>query len=198
MATLDPKAVSWSSLVSKNSNGKGLSTLPRVVPELKDGFFEVPASVYEKGVQKWRDHIVGFFVDKRVSFLRVQEQLEDKWKLKGKFEMASDIQLFYFKFHNPEDKKSVLELGPIFINRKLFVVLPWSEEVETKRQQINVLPIWVKVYQVPKQMWTDEGLAFIAGLIGTPLYTDELTKGAERLEFANLCVEISAATKLEK
>ncbi|KAL5723964.1 hypothetical protein ACHQM5_007292 [Ranunculus cassubicifolius] len=162
-----------------------------------EGLYEVPANIVQEGIDHWSEYSVGFFVEKRLDFYRVKEELENIWELKQEFHMAADRELFYFKFSCEADRKFVMERGPVFIAGRIFLVQPWSPEIEEKRHQINVIPIWVRIYEIPKQIWTNSGLGFLAGLIGTPKFVDNQTATEERLEFARVCVEIGVDTKLE-
>ncbi|KAL5714654.1 hypothetical protein ACHQM5_016585 [Ranunculus cassubicifolius] len=137
---------------------------------MEDNLPVVPSNIINEGKKEWADYVVGFFVEKRLSFHTVKDFLEEFWELKGSFDIAADRDLFYFRFKCLEDKKYFLGLGPIFVAGRLFVVIPWSVEVEAQRLQINVMPIWIKIYKVQKRLWTNEGIAFLASLVGKPKY----------------------------
>lgn len=196
-ATKDPKALPWSALFNQETITKGYTILPDTSPQWVDGMYEVPQAIVDAGINHWSEYTVGFFVDRRLAFPTVRDKLEKIWELQNDFHIAADRDLFYFKFDNPNDKKKVLEMGPVFIAGRIFLVQPWSTQIEEKRTQINIIPIWVKIYEIPKQMWTTEGLGFLASLIGTPKYVDQLTADEERLEFAQVCVEIGVDTIIE-
>ncbi|KAF9613159.1 hypothetical protein IFM89_005930 [Coptis chinensis] len=87
-----------------------------------------------------------------------------------------------------EDKQMVLEGVPIFIVGKIFVIRPWSPEAENHRNKATTIPIWAKLSKVPKELWTKNGLSFLASIIGGPLYMDGATSMKQRLDFAKcLC-----------
>ena len=50
----------------------------------------------------------------------------------------------------------------------------------------------MKFFNVPLELWTNEGLGYIANVFGTFLYLDEHTFQRTRLNFARVCVEINA------
>ncbi|KAF5198340.1 Zinc knuckle (CCHC-type) family protein, partial [Thalictrum thalictroides] len=70
------------------------------------------------------------------------------------------------------------------------MVQPWSEKIEEHRNGIKTLPIWIKLMNVPKALWTREGLSFVASLVGEPICMDEQTTSKTRLSFARICVEV--------
>ncbi|KAF9614069.1 hypothetical protein IFM89_014869 [Coptis chinensis] len=72
--------------------------------------------------------------------------------------MVADTDLFYFKFSNEEDKRKVLENSPIYIAGKCFIVTQWTQDIEKRKSAVKAIPIWVNLYNVPKELWTGEGL----------------------------------------
>ncbi|KAF9626305.1 hypothetical protein IFM89_032154 [Coptis chinensis] len=115
-----------------------------------------------KGTTEWYDYVVGFFLEKRLPFLTVRDLLRKRWKLKGNFEMVADEELFYFKFSNSEDRKRVLETGSFYISGRCFVISKWSQDIERRRNSVQLIPIWVNLHNVPKELWIDDGLSYLA------------------------------------
>ncbi|KAF9604458.1 hypothetical protein IFM89_006740 [Coptis chinensis] len=132
-----------------------LDEVPKeVFPNFTNGVVDVPLEIVEEGISFWKDYVVGFFVEKRLSYPFVKESLNKHWKVKGSYEIIADGDLFYFKFVIEEDRKMVIEHGPLFIAGRIFVVRPWSESIGQHRNKMKSLPIWVKL-DLPKQLWTD-------------------------------------------
>ncbi|KAF9612274.1 hypothetical protein IFM89_038844 [Coptis chinensis] len=63
------------------------------------------------------------------------------------------------------DMRQVLEDDPMHITGNLFVIRQWSQEVEAQKSKIKTLPVWVKLMNLPKELWTDDGLSYVASLI---------------------------------
>ncbi|KAF9598856.1 hypothetical protein IFM89_031976 [Coptis chinensis] len=109
--------------------------------------------------------------------------------------MLADRELFYFKFINDEDRRFVIEHGPLFLAGRIFVVRAWSESIELHREKkINSVPIWVKS-DIPKQLWVDNGIGFISSIIGEPICTDDATANRVRLNYARFCVVVNTDFK---
>ncbi|KAF9620738.1 hypothetical protein IFM89_014342 [Coptis chinensis] len=68
--------------------------------------------------------------------------------------------------------------------------MPWSPEVENQRNNVSTVAIWAKLSKVPKELWTEKGLSFLASLIGGPLCIDGATSMKRRLDFVKVCVTI--------
>ncbi|KAF9596140.1 hypothetical protein IFM89_007193 [Coptis chinensis] len=101
----------------------------------------VPNEVIEDGLELWRGYLVGFFVEKRMPFPMVKSTLDRAWKTKAAYEISTDRDLFYFKFMDYEDRQKVLDGGPIFIAGRIFIIRPWSEDLEYQREHLKSVPI---------------------------------------------------------
>ncbi|KAF5194777.1 hypothetical protein FRX31_015632 [Thalictrum thalictroides] len=138
----------------------------------------------------------GFFIERRISFPVVREALKRQWKLKADYEMVADKDYFFFKFNLKEDKTTVLDAGPVFIAGRIFILQPWSDMTEKEMSQINTIPIWAHLYDVPKKLWSGPGLSCLSSMIGKPLRCDEATAKKTRLNYARICVEVKVGVSL--
>ncbi|XP_077242062.1 uncharacterized protein LOC143882465 [Tasmannia lanceolata] len=76
-------------------------------------------------------------------------------------------------------------IGPSLFRRNHFS--PFDE---------SSLPIWIHFPALHPKYWTQRGLGKLASIIGQPLYMDTLTAEASRLNFAGVCVMVSASSAL--
>ncbi|KAF5206107.1 Rna exonuclease [Thalictrum thalictroides] len=196
----------WNTLFSKGSVDKNCN-LEWINTEMEDDVSVVPREIIDHGVEYWKNYLVGYFVGKRMPYFLVKRTIEKEWKLKGGLEITTDGKIYYFKFTEEEDKNDVLERGHALfpslenyregmeIERGILVIRPWTEEVFDEKSQLNSVPIWVKVYDVPKQLWSPKGFSFIGSRLGKPMCCDNITLKRERLDFARLCIEIPISSK---
>ncbi|KAK8655732.1 hypothetical protein V6N13_108299 [Hibiscus sabdariffa] len=56
--------------------------------------------------------------------------------------------------------------------------------------------IWIKLWHVPLELYSQKMLGYLAGVVGKPLYTDKATALKQQLKFAKLCVEVDARFNL--
>ncbi|KAF9596289.1 hypothetical protein IFM89_008815 [Coptis chinensis] len=103
------------------------------------------SSLFQGGLNVWRDYVVGFFLEQRLPYPVIKEALKKKWRTKGDYEMVADTELFYFKFSNEEDKRKVLENSPIYIAGKYFIVTQWTQDIEKRKSTVKAIPIWVNL-----------------------------------------------------
>ncbi|KAF5187792.1 hypothetical protein FRX31_022621, partial [Thalictrum thalictroides] len=125
----------------------GKEELSYYEPELQDGKLIIDEELLEEGAKEWEDKVVGFFLDKKLPYTLVKAQIEKKWTLSGHLDMALDGDMFYFTFQNKEDREYVIEEGSFHMLGKLFVIRPWSRQVEEERGSICSVPIWVKMFK---------------------------------------------------
>ncbi|KAF5185338.1 hypothetical protein FRX31_025076 [Thalictrum thalictroides] len=134
----------WSALFKNNSSLD--TSLSKCATDVVDGVAKVPQELIDRGVSEWQDYLVGYFIDKKLPFRMVRDVLTKSWKIKGSFNMTTDDEIFYFKFQQQDDKKTILEQGPVFIAGRLFVLKQWTQELEMNKHKLLTLPIWVKIY----------------------------------------------------
>ncbi|KAK8515114.1 hypothetical protein V6N12_001274 [Hibiscus sabdariffa] len=57
-------------------------------------------------------------------------------------------------------------------------------------------PVWLKLWHVPLELYSQKGLGCIANALGRPLYSDRATMLKHSLEYAKICVEVEANAEL--
>ncbi|KAF9626369.1 hypothetical protein IFM89_032785 [Coptis chinensis] len=126
----------------------------------------------------------------------VKTNVSKRWNLKGDFDLTLDGDIYYFKFYHNEDRESVLHNGSFYIAGKLFVIRPWTMEVEENRGLISRVLVWVKLYNVLKHLWNAKGFSYKTSSLGKPLFMDKTTEGKQMLIFARICIDINADKEL--
>ncbi|KAF9620120.1 hypothetical protein IFM89_010770 [Coptis chinensis] len=191
-----PRPTPWSTLFQAAKTPTLSNTLQKVDVQIIDGITQIPLDLVMKGITEWYDYVVGFFLEKRLPFLTVRDHLRKRWKLKGSFEMVADEEVFYFKFSNSEDRKRVLETGTFYISGRCFVISKWSQDIERRRNSVQLIPIWVNLHNVPKELWTEDGLSYLASRLGIPDSMDDATAHRKRLKFARVSVKVESTAEL--
>ncbi|KAF9598878.1 hypothetical protein IFM89_032732 [Coptis chinensis] len=76
--------------------------------------------------------------------------------------------------------------------------LRWKglNDIERKKNSVKAIPIWLNIYNVPKDLWTGEGLGFLASRIGDPQRMDEATASRKRLLYVRVCVLVEIIAEL--
>ncbi|GAV81787.1 DUF4283 domain-containing protein, partial [Cephalotus follicularis] len=162
-------------------------------PKTEDGvcIVEPLDEVFEVGVKAWSNTLVGYFVGKKIPFKIVKESLEKKWRKWGSVQVITDSDgNFLFRFSNSTSCDLVLSNGPWEVWGAYLVLRRWEEGMFLCKDSITSTPVWVKLTNVPQELWTRPGLSYIASALDVPLCMDPATAAGNRLSFARVCVEM--------
>ncbi|GJY52437.1 zinc knuckle CX2CX4HX4C containing protein [Tanacetum coccineum] len=105
--------------------------------------------------------------------------------------------IYFIKFHNTEGLEAIVESGPWMVNSKPFFVQKWDIHVCLDKKEPEMIPIWVRLCNVPLEAWTTKGISALASRLGKPLVMDNVTAemckmGVGRVRYARVLVEVSA------
>lgn len=155
-----------------------------------------PEVILAVGKAIWQDYIVGFFLDKPLSFTIVVEFLKKSWKLKGSVKVKFDGGLFLFHLTCEEDRIKILRSDPIFIRNKIFIIQQWSPELGKVRGKIKVVPVWLQLSNIPIYAWSHLGINWLANRIGKLICLDASTEKLDRINYARCLVEVTPENEL--
>ncbi|KAL0313776.1 UNVERIFIED_CONTAM: hypothetical protein Scaly_2901800 [Sesamum calycinum] len=164
-------------------------TLHFVPPTRQNGEIVIRPTreVVDNGSKKWHSTAVGYFLGRRPYFPQLETFARSNWK--GlQHVSASSSGFFFFRFNNRIAMEDVIEGGPWLFQGQPIVLQAWEQGMSLRRQKHNQIPVWVRLKHLPMEYWTDEGLSTVASGIGTPLYSDGITKNCSRLDYARVCV----------
>ncbi|GJX08835.1 reverse transcriptase domain-containing protein [Tanacetum coccineum] len=79
----------------------------------------------------------------------------------------------------------------------------WSPTLSLKKEEVNKVPVWVKLYSVPVLAYSGDGLSLIATKIEKPVMLDAFTSSMcvdswGRISFARALIEVCAYSSLKK
>ncbi|XP_039020242.1 uncharacterized protein LOC120152010 [Hibiscus syriacus] len=104
--------------------------------------------------------------------------------------------LFVFSFDNSLARDWVLENGPWHVQHKPLFLRKWEPNLKELHFDLDRMPIWIQLFNVPLELFSKKGLSYIASAIDKPLHMDSITASRARLEYARVCVEISVGSKI--
>ncbi|CAI9274213.1 unnamed protein product [Lactuca saligna] len=196
---------SYARMVESTNNVVDLNI--KVIPKVDgkpSGKVELPYADLMLGGAPYHATLYGFFVGKKLAFPTVNHFSFKMWKIYGlKDIMVNDEGFFFFKFDSKEGMMSVLEGGPWLINNVPMFVQRWRPGLVLSKPQINSVPVWVKVFNVPLEYWNSKGITLIANEIGKPIAMDKITQKMcnehwGRPSFMRFLVEMSAESEWMK
>ncbi|GKE47126.1 zinc knuckle CX2CX4HX4C containing protein [Tanacetum coccineum] len=89
--------------------------------------------------------------------------------------MMNSKGFFFFKFKSQAGLEAVLEGGPWLIRKSSIILKKWSIDTRLLKEEMTRIPIWVKLHDVPIQVFEDDGISLIASFIGKPVMLDSYT-----------------------
>ncbi|KAL0420743.1 UNVERIFIED_CONTAM: hypothetical protein Slati_3097200 [Sesamum latifolium] len=94
--------------------------------------------------------------------------------------------------------EEVIEAGPWLFQGQPIILQQWESGMALRRHKHTQVPVWIRLWRLPVEFWTNDGLSTVASGIGRPLYQDAITKACTRLDFARVCVMLDISSMLPK
>lgn len=110
----------------------------------------------------------------------------------------NDECYFILRFKSFEDKDTILMNMPYTIRSMPIMLMEWMSEFNLKQVLLCILPIWVKLPQLPLHLWGSKSLTKIGSTLGTPLVTNECTANKFRVSYVRILVEVDVTQDLIK
>ncbi|XP_039004038.1 uncharacterized protein LOC120130969 [Hibiscus syriacus] len=156
----------------------------------------------EVGIAEWKLSLVGQFLGPAPNFATMQRIVDNLW---AKASHSSRIQvslassnLYIFSFATESARDWVLENGPWHIINKPLILRKWEPSLKRLNFDLSKIPIWVHLYNVPLELFSQAGLSYLASGVGIPISMDSVTTSKTMLEFAKVCVEIGVNDEIPK
>ncbi|XP_056689965.1 uncharacterized protein [Spinacia oleracea] len=193
------QAAPWSSLFQRSPlTGKGVS-LQFVAPVVKDGKkvaqlqkFEVDAMT-----RKWISALVLYVVGDTPTIASIKRYITANWTHVGTPNVfLHDDGYFIIQFDSVDDRNTIMSGGPYTFFNKPMIIKPWSSEFNFYEEVLRVIPLWVRLPNLPLNCWSSDSLSRIASLLGVPVCADDCTSRQQRVSFARILVEMDVTAVL--
>ncbi|KAL3740394.1 hypothetical protein ACJRO7_021643 [Eucalyptus globulus] len=122
----------------------------------------------------------------------IEQTLKNIWGSKLVDMLADDQEFYYFHILDPEFRRKILEEGPITVARIPLILQQWKPLMELKKAKQTSVPVWIRLKNLPLDLWSAPTISVIASSVGKPLHVDQRTEGTRMISFARVCVEIQA------
>ncbi|KAF7141980.1 hypothetical protein RHSIM_Rhsim06G0060200 [Rhododendron simsii] len=153
-----------------------------------------PSAVEALGAVKWKDFLVGRFVDKKIPFLAVRSVAFKKWADNGLVDVLSNDKGFYFfQFGSEGACRQIVESGPWHFGGRLMVLQIWHSDIEYEKEG---LAKYLSGFSFIMFLSNFRLQSYIASSVGKPLYADEMAETAKGISYAKICVEVHVTASL--
>lgn len=198
-----PKPKNWASLLQSQSPSMDMKL--EFYPDLlrgKEDQVEIDIELTDVG--KWNKYLVGHFLDGKMPYPLVASTARYQWKELFVAVKPDVGGCYLFEFRDEQAKQQVLDGGPYFFSQKYLVLKDWHRMMRPVKEQPSHIPAWVKLHNLPLELWNQECLSRVASTIGKPLHVDQATAKTSRQPGllhtkstnARICIEISAEHEL--
>ncbi|PWA64391.1 zinc knuckle CX2CX4HX4C [Artemisia annua] len=164
----------------------------------------IPRKVVEKVSSRLEHTLYGYFMGKRMAFPVVEYYARNNWAKYGlKRIMMNSKGFFFFKFDALAGVEAVLEGGPWMIRKSPIILKKWSMDTCLRKEELTSIPVWVKLHDVPLQVFEEDGISLIATFIGKHVMLDSFTTSMckeswGRSSFARCLIEVNSNTDLKE
>ncbi|GKD70363.1 zinc knuckle CX2CX4HX4C containing protein, partial [Tanacetum coccineum] len=162
----------------------------------------IPYKVVEKVSTRFKHTLFGYFIGKRMAFLVVEYHARNNWAKHGlKRIMMNSKGLFFFKFDSRAGLEAVLEGGPWLIRKSLIILKNWLVDTRLIKEELTRILIWVKLHDIPIQVFEEDGISLISTFISKPVMLDSYTSSMcneswGRSSFARCLIEVNSEADL--
>ena len=118
-----------------------------------------------------------------------------KWGVKFSYSAHESGWLMY-KFESEDDLNQVLSVGPYFIFQRPLLLKVMPTFFDFGNEELNKIHVWVKLRNLPLELWNPQALGKILSKIGSPIQFDHLTASKGSISFARTLVEVNASLEL--
>ncbi|KAH1265639.1 hypothetical protein GmHk_01G001310 [Glycine max] len=118
-----------------------------------------------------------------------------KWGVKFSYS-AHQSGWLVFKFESEDDLNQVLSAGPYFIFQRPLLLKVMPAFFDFGNEELSKIPVWVKLRNLPLELWNPQALGKILSKIGSPIRSDHLTASKGSISFARALVEVDASLEL--
>lgn len=145
----------------------------------------------------WQHFIVCYVLGAHSPFAVLNKYIPRIWGKHGinKVSMMKN-GIVMMSFDNEVGKNDVIQGGIYSFDNKPLIVKVWTPDMEFSREELQSVPIWIKLACLDLKYWSARGLSKIGSLVGKPLMVDKYTERKLGLNFARLPVEVKVVEEL--
>lgn len=147
--------------------------------------------------EKWLTSLVLYVVGDTPTIASIKRYIIAHWNHVGVPNVfLHDAGYFVIQFSCIADKNDILCGGPyMFFNRPI-ILKPWPPDFNFYEEVLKVIPLLIKLPNLPLNCWSCDSLSRITSLLGVPVCADDCTTRQQRVSFARVLVEMDVTVEL--
>ncbi|CAO2821070.1 unnamed protein product [Amaranthus hypochondriacus] len=195
-----PQLTLWKDKVKASSSNSGMP-LKYVAPVYENGNQVVHIDSHDAVdlIKLWERAVVVYVVGGNVSIETIRGYIRKHWTHVSMPTIHSHEEgYFILRFNTDNECEEILKGGPYFLNRTPMVVKKWNCKFDFKEEVMRVIPVWVRLPNLPLHCWGEDTLSRIVSAIGVPILADECTAKQIKVSYARVLVEVDITKEFVK
>ncbi|KAL2929363.1 LINE-1 retrotransposable element ORF2 protein [Bienertia sinuspersici] len=141
-------------------------------------------------VEYWKSSIVGFVIGANPPGNVMDGFFRRIWKDYGVDKVITiERGTFLIRFNSMEQRDKILTMGRVFFDQKPVILRPWHIDMDLNKEDIQRIPIWVKL-NLHFKYWGQNCLKRIIQPVGTLIKVDSMTANRDKLQYARCMIEV--------
>ncbi|XP_048501546.1 uncharacterized protein LOC125497881 [Beta vulgaris subsp. vulgaris] len=147
----------------------------------------------------WLNAVVVYVVGQNPTLNAISQYVKSQWQTQEEPQVFKhDEGFFIVRMKSREERDNILFSGPHLFFGKAMIVKQWSASFNFHEEVLKVIPIWVKMPNLPLNCWGEDSLSRIGSVLGVPLYADECTSQGLRISYARLLIKMDVTQEIPK
>ncbi|XP_048494454.1 uncharacterized protein LOC125494736 [Beta vulgaris subsp. vulgaris] len=147
----------------------------------------------------WLNVVVVYVVGQNPTLNAITQYVKSQWQTQEETQVFKhDEGFFIVRLKSREERDNILFSRPHLFFGKAMIVKQWSASFNFHEEVLKVIPIWVKLPNLPMNCWGEDSLSRIGSVLGVPLYADECTIQGLRISYAHLLIEMDVTQEIPK
>ncbi|CAN6855603.1 unnamed protein product [Brassica oleracea] len=149
---------------------------------------KISNSVIEKNIKSWKPFVLGQFYSHPPSQGILHNIVNGIWSKNYRDIAVSKMEGFSFLFRIPNvaTRNRVIKQRLWQIEGQTMFVDKWEPGIVPVKPELTSAPIWLELRKVPSQLFNEDGLERIAGLVRHPKFLHPMTANKTNMEVAKV------------
>ncbi|XP_048501322.1 uncharacterized protein LOC125497704 [Beta vulgaris subsp. vulgaris] len=190
----------WKGFTQSKISDKGMN-LSFIAPMVVNGesVAQLDKNDIENMSEQWGNALIVYVIGQSPSLMAITNYCKTQWAPKSEFKVFKHDEGYYvIKLEAREDRDAILYSGPHLFFGKAMIVKQWTVNFNFHSEVLMVIPIWIKLPNLPLNCWSPKSLSRIGSAVGVPIYADECTTKQLRISFARILVEMDVTVEVPK
>ncbi|XP_070040441.1 uncharacterized protein [Nicotiana tomentosiformis] len=137
---------------------------------------QLPKEEVDRETEKWKHVLILYVVGSLPTIGTFERFIASNWNYiaKPKVFYHNDGCIFV-RFNSIMDHDEVLYSGPHMLNNRPVIVKVWEAGFDFNKEVLRMIPLWIKLPNLPLNCWSTTSLSCIGSVLGRPVYADECT-----------------------